>query len=132
VAGLLLESEFGLRERNAAAAERYGANMAAVTGSLSRFFPESRHAEHGVSWNRPAGGFFLAVNVPFAADDAALATSAEQYGVIWTPMRYFHPGGGGENVIRLAWSYLTPEQAMEGIRRLATFVTDQGARTATP
>lgn len=127
VAGLLLEADFALRQRNAAAAAHYGANMAAVTGALSRFFPESRQAAHGVTWNRPTGGFFLAVNVPFAADEAALAIAAEHYGVIWTPMRYFHPGGGGENVIRLAWSYLTPEQAEEGIKRLAAFITDQTA-----
>lgn len=132
VAGLLLESGFALRERNARAAERYGANMAAVTGTLSRFFPESRSEVHGVTWNRPTGGFFLAVNVPFAADEAALAISAERYGVIWTPMRYFHPGGGGENVLRLAWSYLTPEKAEEGVRRLAAFITDHTVRTAAP
>jgi len=132
VAGLLLESGFALRERNAAAAAHYGANMDAVTGALSRFFPESRRDAHGVTWNQPAGGFFLAVNVPFAADDAALEIAAEQYEVIWTPMRYFHPGRGGENVIRLAWSYITPEQAEEGIGRLAAFITDHTARTAAP
>ncbi|MFJ3644365.1 aminotransferase class I/II-fold pyridoxal phosphate-dependent enzyme [Streptomyces sp. NPDC090108] len=124
VGGLLLESDFALRERNAAAASAYDANLAAVLDTLGRLFPERERAAHGVSWNHPAGGFFLAVTVPFAADDAALAVSAEQYGVIWTPMRYFHPGAGGEHVIRLAWSYLTRQQAVEGIERLAAFVTD--------
>ncbi|GAA2642764.1 aminotransferase class I/II-fold pyridoxal phosphate-dependent enzyme [Streptomyces vastus] len=124
VGGLLLESGFGLRARNAAAASAYDANLTAVLDTLSRLFPERERAAHGVSWNHPAGGFFLAVTVPFAADDDALAVSAEKYGVVWTPMRYFHPSGGGENVIRLAWSYLTRQQAVEGVERLAAFVTD--------
>ncbi|MFJ9151295.1 aminotransferase class I/II-fold pyridoxal phosphate-dependent enzyme [Streptomyces sp. NPDC102270] len=124
VGGLLLESGFDLRARNAAAASTYDANLTAVLDTLSRLFPEHERAAHGVSWNHPAGGFFLAVTVPFAADDAALAVSAERYGVVWTPMRYFHPSGGGENVIRLAWSYLTRRQAVEGVERLAAFVTD--------
>ncbi|GLZ31988.1 hypothetical protein Lesp02_41760 [Lentzea sp. NBRC 105346] len=124
VGGLLLESDFGLRARNEVAAAAYDANLIAVLDTLNRLFPEDGQAEHGVSWNRPTGGFFLAVNVPFAADEAALAVSAEQYGVIWTPMRYFHPSGGGENVIRLAWSYLTRERAVEGIERFAAFVTE--------
>ncbi|MFI6452830.1 aminotransferase class I/II-fold pyridoxal phosphate-dependent enzyme [Streptosporangium amethystogenes] len=124
IGGLLLESDFGLRARNTEAAASYDANLTAVLDTLGRLFPEREQAAHGVSWNRPRGGFFLAVNVPFAADDVALAVSAERYGVIWTPMRYFHPGGGGEKVIRLACSYLTRQQAVEGIERLAAFVTE--------
>ncbi|MGW2420909.1 aminotransferase class I/II-fold pyridoxal phosphate-dependent enzyme [Streptomyces sp. NPDC001709] len=124
VGGLLLESGFGLRARNAEAACAYDANLTAVLDTLRRLFPERERATHGVSWNRPSGGFFLALNVPFAADDTALAVSAERFGVIWTPMRYFHPSGGGENVIRLAWSYLTRQQAVEGIERLAAFITE--------
>ncbi|MGV4982182.1 aminotransferase class I/II-fold pyridoxal phosphate-dependent enzyme [Streptomyces sp. NRAIS3] len=124
VGGLLLESGFGLRARNAEAACAYDANLTAVLDTLRRLFPERERATHGVSWNRPSGGFFLALNVPFAADDTALAVSAERFGVIWTPMRYFHPSGGGENVIRLAWSYLARQQAVEGIERLAAFITE--------
>jgi (S)-3,5-dihydroxyphenylglycine transaminase len=76
-----------------------------------------------VRWNRPTGGFFLAVTVPFAADNAALVRSAEDHGVLWTPMSYFYPAGGGENGIRLSVSYLTPEQIDEGVERLAGFIT---------
>ena len=39
----------------------------------------------------PSGGFFLTMHVPFRADNAALARSAEDFGVIWTPMSYFYP-----------------------------------------
>ncbi|HEY6794443.1 MAG TPA: aminotransferase class I/II-fold pyridoxal phosphate-dependent enzyme [Kineosporiaceae bacterium] len=132
VGGLLLESEFRLRARNAAASAAYDANLTAVLDTLGRLFPERGLATHGVSWNRPSGGFFLGVNVPFAADEVAVAVSAERYGVIWTPMRYFHPSGGGENVIRLAWSYLTRQRAVEGVERLAAFITDYARTVGAP
>jgi (S)-3,5-dihydroxyphenylglycine transaminase len=57
-----------------------------------------------------------------------LTRSAEQFGVIWTPMSYFHPQGGGEHMLRLSVSYLTHEQITEGIGRLARFIRAESAR----
>jgi (S)-3,5-dihydroxyphenylglycine transaminase len=96
---------------------------------LGEHIPASFRERTGMHWNRPTGGFFLAVTVPFVADNAALARSAEDYGVIWTPMSYFYPAGGGEHGIRLSISYLTPEQIDEGVARLARFITAE-IRTA--
>jgi (S)-3,5-dihydroxyphenylglycine transaminase len=75
-----------------------------------------------VRWNEPDGGFFLAMHVPFRADNAALARSAEDFGVIWTPMSYFYPQGGGDYSLRLSVSYLSEEDITEGITRLASFI----------
>lgn len=71
------------------------------------------------------GGFFLAVNVPFRADNAALERSAEEFGVIWTPMSCFNPQGGGERSLRLSVSYLAHAQIADGIGRLARFIRAQ-------
>lgn len=76
-------------------------------------------------WNDPDGGFFLTLDVPFAADGAALDISAKKYGVIWTPMRHFHPDDAGDRQIRLSCSCLTTDQATEGAARLARFIKDQ-------
>ncbi len=77
---------------------------------------------------RQAGFAALVLQVPFRADEAALARSAEQFGVLWTPMSHFHPGGGGEHGIRLSVSYVAPERIPEGIRRLARFVRAEAGR----
>ena len=82
----------------------------------------AEQARHGVRWNTPSGGFFLGVRVPFTADEKALARSAEEFGVIWTPMSYFHPDGGGTDVLRLSFSYLSLPDIETGVGRLAKFI----------
>jgi (S)-3,5-dihydroxyphenylglycine transaminase len=62
--------------------------------------------------------------------EAALRRSARDYGVIWTPMRYFHCDGGGERAMRLACSYLSGQEAEEGVARLARFLSDSAADQA--
>ncbi len=58
----------------------------------------------------------------FQADNAALERSAREFGVLWTPMSYFYPLGGGERAIRLSTSYLSRSEIHDGIERLARFV----------
>jgi (S)-3,5-dihydroxyphenylglycine transaminase len=122
VAGMLLSCQGRVSELNAKAADYYATAMRSTLRELERCFPADRRADLGVRWNTPAGGFFLSLRVPFRADNAALARSAEEFGVIWTPMSYFYPGGGGERGIRLSVSYLSEEEITEGIRRLAGFI----------
>jgi (S)-3,5-dihydroxyphenylglycine transaminase len=76
----------------------------------------------GVSWNRPDGGFFLTVDLPFAFGEEELRSCARDHGVIVCPMTFFVLTPGRERQIRLSFSYVTPEQIEEGIGRLARFV----------
>jgi (S)-3,5-dihydroxyphenylglycine transaminase len=122
VAGALLAVDGRLSELNAAAATYYGDAMRSTLRQLDEHLPAERRAALGVRWNEPAGGFFLTVRVPFAADNAALTRSAEEFGVIWTPMKYFYPNDGGLSGIRLSTSYLTPAEITEGTARLAAFI----------
>ncbi|GAA2801005.1 aminotransferase class I/II-fold pyridoxal phosphate-dependent enzyme [Kitasatospora sp. CM 4170] len=130
VAGLLLAADGRLSELNAGPAAHYGDVLAAVLEQLERHFPEERRRSLGLSWNVPSGGFFLTVNVPFRADNAALLRSAEEYGVIWTPMSYFYPQGGGEHAMRLSFSYLTRADVEDGTARLARFVEAEASAHA--
>jgi (S)-3,5-dihydroxyphenylglycine transaminase len=130
VAGMLLSADGRAAELNTKTSAYYGEAMSATLRELDASFPPARRAELGVSWNEPSGGFFLTVNVPFPADTAALARSAQDFGVIWTPMSYFHPDGGGSRGIRLSTSYLTPEDIAEGIARFARFVEAEFAAQA--
>ncbi|MDT0387747.1 aminotransferase-like domain-containing protein [Streptomyces dubilierae] len=125
VAGLLLRAGGGLREANEPAARHYQATMRALRDTLAHELPPGAPESAGVRWNDPDGGFFLTLDVPFDADEAALHRSAETYGVIWTPMRYFHLDDAGDRRIRLSCSAVTVDQAVDGARRLARFVQDR-------
>lgn len=122
VAGALLASGGRVSEMSAKTAGHYGDAMRRVLDRLAERLPAERRAKLGVRWSEPSGGFFVNLAVGIEADDAALVRSAEEFGVIWTPMRYFHPDDGGRRALRLSVSYLTPEEIDEGIDRLVAFL----------
>ncbi|MBF9129480.1 PLP-dependent aminotransferase family protein [Plantactinospora sp. S1510] len=122
VAGTLLAAGGRISELNVKAAAYYGEAMQDVLRRLDEYLPAARREELGITWNSPSGGFFLTMRVPFRADNAALTRSAQDHGVIWTPMSYFYPLGGGHHGIRLSISYLTPAEIDTGIARLAAFI----------
>lgn len=128
VAGTLLATGGRISELNAGPAGYYGDAMRATLRQLDRRLPAAERERLGVRWNRPTGGFFLTVQVSFETDEAALTRAARNHGVIWTPMRYFYPSGGGNRTIRLSTSYLTPAEIDEGIARLAAFITAETGR----
>ncbi|MEV0384942.1 aminotransferase class I/II-fold pyridoxal phosphate-dependent enzyme [Nonomuraea sp. NPDC050643] len=123
VAGMLLAAGGRTAELNTETAAYYGDAMRVTLRELAACFPDGEAL--GVSWNEPSGGFFLTVRVPFRADNDALFRSAEEFGVIWTPMSYFYPQGGGDHAIRLSVSYLPHSLIAEGCARLARFVRAQ-------
>ncbi|ODA70318.1 PLP-dependent aminotransferase family protein [Streptomyces sp. AVP053U2] len=128
VAGMLLAADGRTRDLNIETAAHYGSAMGAILQQLATNFPDADRTALGVHWNEPAGGFFLTVDVPFRADNTALVRSAEEHGVIWTPMSYFYPQGGGDHSIRLSVSYLTHDEIVEGVARLARFIRDESRR----
>lgn len=128
VAGMLLAPGGGLSPANEKAAQHYGDCLETLLDALEHWFPAERREIHGVRWNTPTGGFFITLHLPFAGDEQALARSAQEFGVIWTPMSYFHPNGGGGNAIRLSFSSLPPADIETGISRLASFIRSESAR----
>jgi len=74
-----------------------------------------------VSWNSPAGGFFVRVRLPVAADWSLLRRSALEFGVLWTPMRQFFLSDAGDYELRLSCSYLNHSLIDVGVQRLARF-----------
>ena len=130
VAGMLLAADGRLSELNAKAAAYYGEAMQTTLRRLDESLPAERRTRLGVRWNAPAGGFFITMRVPFGTDNAALARAAEDFGVIWTPMRYFYPWGGGDQGLRLSISYLTPAEIEEGVTRLAAFIEAEAGTAA--
>jgi len=123
IGGMLVASGCRLRVATAERVARHRQRLAALTTALAREF-----AGQPVTWNVPEGGFFLVMTVPYTADEAALARSGRDHGVLWTPMSYFYPGGGGEHQLRLSCSYLEPDAIDEGVRRLRASYDAEVAR----
>jgi 2-aminoadipate transaminase len=78
--------------------------------------------------SRPEGGFFLWMRLPSGTDTSRLADLAVEARVQYTPGTAFYANGGGENHIRLAFSYEPPEKCYEGARLVARAITGAIAR----
>jgi (S)-3,5-dihydroxyphenylglycine transaminase len=126
IGGKLLENGHSLRAANGREAQVYRANLAHTVAGLERRFPVGA-AGPRVTWNVPAGGFFLVMNVPFPAGDDLLEVSAAKYRVLWTPMHHFYAEARPRNAIRLSFSHLLPDEIDLGLDRLAAFIREQGA-----
>ena len=79
------------------------------------------HELPGAHWSRPEGGYFVWLELPDQADASALLERAAPAGVTFVPGTDF---GGAPWSARLAFSFVTPEQIHEGVRRLAALVAD--------
>jgi (S)-3,5-dihydroxyphenylglycine transaminase len=119
--GILLETGGSLRPVVEAKLPFYRANRDRMLAALE----ETLGSLEGVRWNRPEGGFFLTLTLPFDFTDDDLTVCARDYGVIVCPMRFFALTPGRERQVRLSFSYVTEEQIAEGIARLARFVRDR-------
>jgi DNA-binding transcriptional MocR family regulator len=97
----------------------------AMLTALEQTFPE------GARWSRPEGGYFLWLDLPEGVRTAELQPRAEEAGVVFVPGSDFFPAGStaGESSLRLAYSFVSPDEIGEGIARLAPLV---GATSPAP
>ena len=86
----------------------------AMLEALDAELPEARVS-------RPEGGYFVWLDLPDSVDGRELLARAEQAGVTFVPGADFFPAGSGEgrNAVRLAFSYVSPDEIREGVSRLA-------------
>jgi DNA-binding transcriptional MocR family regulator len=75
-------------------------------------------------WNRPEGGYFLWLELPGEVDATELLRRATEAGVTFVPGADF---GGLPSSVRLAFSYVSPEEIEEGVRRLGRLVAAPAA-----
>jgi 2-aminoadipate transaminase len=85
----------------------------AMLGALGEEFPE------GVYWTTPDGGFFVWVTLPEGIDTYPLLYAAIDAGVVFIPGAAFTPSDEPSSRLRLAFSAVSPEDIVEGVRRLA-------------
>jgi 2-aminoadipate transaminase len=72
-----------------------------------------------VQISKPEGGFFIWIKLPTGTDRKRLAELASEARVQYVPGASFYPTGGGEEYIRLAYSYESPEKCYEGSKLIA-------------
>ena len=113
--------------------ESFGPNLERVNGllrarrdamldSLARELPED------ASWTQPEGGYFVWVELPSGPPSSELLAEAEEAGVTFVKGSDFYAGGrGGDRALRLAFSFVSPDEIAEGVSVLGNLV-----RTAAP
>ena len=91
----------------------YGERRNVMLDAMEELFPP------GVQWTRPQGGLFLWGMLPKGMDSTEIFKVAVQRNVAFVPGVSFYATGGGENTMRLNFSYANPEKIKIGIERLA-------------
>jgi 2-aminoadipate transaminase len=97
----------------------YGERRDAMLGALER------HLLAGIRWTRPDGGMFLWLTLPEGLNTTRLLDRAIERQVAFVPGAAFYANGGGENTMRLNFSYSSPERIVEGVKRLAEVIASE-------
>lgn len=98
----------------------YGVRRDAMLAALEEFFPPE------ATWTRPEGGFFVWVTLPEYVDTGSMLGAALDAGVTYVPGDSFYPDGKrGKNCMRINFSYETPENITEAVRRLANVIEER-------
>ena len=92
-----------------------------MLAGLGAEFPE------GSAWSRPDGGYFLWVDLPAGVGVDGLFDRAAEAGVQFVKGTDFFAGEGGEESLRLAFSFPSVDEVEEGIKRLGALVRDAAA-----
>ncbi|MFB6470610.1 MAG: PLP-dependent aminotransferase family protein [Vulcanisaeta sp. AZ3] len=110
----------GIIERNIPRIkEIYRTKRDLMLQALSEYMPEN------VSWTRPSAGMFIWLTVPESIDTGdMLSVAIKKYGVAYVPGKSFYPNEERHNDMRLNFTYPTPEQIFEGIRRLSLTIKE--------
>jgi 2-aminoadipate transaminase len=91
-----------------------GARRDAMLAALERHLPD------GAAWTRPEGGYFVWLDLPESVDAGDLLQRAESAGVTFVKGTDFFPRGhGGDHSLRLAFSFVSPDEIEQGVELLA-------------
>ncbi|MFI6395265.1 PLP-dependent aminotransferase family protein [Nonomuraea sp. NPDC050547] len=99
--------------------ELYRERRDALLNALTDLMPS------GVTWTRPAGGFFVWASLPEGLDSKAILPRAVAERVAFVPGTGFFSDGSGSRQMRLSYCYPEPDRIREGVRRLAGVIEDE-------
>ncbi|WP_310374193.1 aminotransferase-like domain-containing protein [Catenuloplanes atrovinosus] len=101
--------------------EVYRERRDALLDSLEDLMPA------GTTWTRPAGGLFVWATLPEGLDSKAMVPRAVAARVAYVPGTGFYADGGGQEFMRLNFSFPSPERIREGVRRLSGVMEEEMA-----
>jgi 2-aminoadipate transaminase len=108
--------------------ESFGPNLERVNGLLrarrdAMLDALARELPEDATWTKPAGGYFVWLELPSGPSSSELLTEAEEAGVTFVKGSDFFPAGrGGERALRLAFSFVSPDEISDGVARLGALV----------
>jgi 2-aminoadipate transaminase len=82
------------------------------------------HMPAGVRWTHPEGGLFLFLTMPDGFDAVRFYDKALDAGVAYVAGEFFHPDRSGKNTMRLNFSFMSHERITEGIKLLASLLSN--------
>jgi len=130
LASVLIEHDHSLTSHAAMLSAHYRQKRDVLRAAMERHFSEDPKAPTGVRWNRPEGGFFVTVHVPFEFTMSLVEECAATAGVIIAPMSLFAFSTARYRTIRLSFSAVASEDIDEGVARLASFVRERQANSS--
>ena len=95
----------------------YRAHRDVMAQAVREYLPQAR-------FELPEGGYYLWVRLPEGVDSDRLATLARAKGVEFLPASQFYATSGPGHYVRLAYSYASPSEIVEGVRRLGIAFTN--------
>ena len=122
VAGLLIENDYSLKGLNQARVSAYATKRNHMIECLEREFPVKNDARRTVTWNHPAGGFFINVQLPFVFEDFEMRECARQFKVIVFPTSLFSLMNEAASQVRLSFSNATLSEITQAIARFRDYV----------
>jgi DNA-binding transcriptional MocR family regulator len=96
--------------------ELYRERRDAMLEALGAVMPD------GCRWTRPAGGFYVWLQLPPGLNSKAMLPRAINSRVAYVPGTGFYADGSGAEHLRLSYCFPEPGRIREGIRRLADVV----------
>jgi DNA-binding transcriptional MocR family regulator len=79
----------------------------------------------GCRWTRPAGGFYVWLQLPGGIDSKAMLPRAISSRVAYVPGTGFYADGSGAGFARLCYAPAEPSRIREGVRRLASVIEQE-------
>jgi len=96
----------------------YKKRREAMLSALERNMPEHKD----IYWTKPDGGLFLWVQLPEYIDTEKMFMDAIKENVAYVIGSAFYANGGGQNTMRINFSYPSEEQIELGTKRLANVI----------
>lgn len=122
-AGILLKNNFNLNNYNFKKIKNLSIRRNCILKALEKYFIINNESwSKDIRWNKPNGGFFLTLSLPIKITKDDIIECAKKFDVICTPMSFFYLNDGGENEVRLAYSYVDLEQMDQAINNLSQYL----------